>query len=154
MPTAEETIAYRMPAFALSGRTVAMFDGFRDHCSYFPGSGRVLAAVGEFPSWVEVDRGTLRFPVERSLPVGLVRRLVRAKLDELSQVRNGERIDYFDDGSVRARGRMRDGELHGAWQWYRSDGSLMRTGRFDHGQAVGEWSTFDRDGRLVRTTRR
>ncbi len=47
---------------------------------------------------------------------------------------------------------MRDGQLDGAWRWYRIDGSLMRTGQFDLGVQVGQWQTFDRTGRLVKTT--
>lgn len=154
LPAAHETISYRMPAVAIDGKAVAMYDGFRDHCSYFPGSGSVLAAIGDVPPWAGISKGTLRFPVDRTLPVGLVRRLVRAKLDELAAVRNGVRTDYFDDGTVRARGRVRDGELHGSWTWYRADGSVMRTGSFADGEPTGTWETFDRSGVLVSSRQR
>ncbi len=65
---------------------------------------------------------------------------------------DGERVDRYADGTVKAIGQMRDGQLDGAWRWYRIDGSLMRTGQFDLGVQVGQWQTFDRTGRLVKTT--
>jgi antitoxin component YwqK of YwqJK toxin-antitoxin module len=47
---------------------------------------------------------------------------------------------------------MKDGELHGAWSWWRADGTLMRTGSFDRGRQVGEWTTYDTAGHAARTT--
>jgi antitoxin component YwqK of YwqJK toxin-antitoxin module len=47
---------------------------------------------------------------------------------------------------------MKDGELHGDWQWWRRDGSLQRSGRFDRGRQVGTWTTYGRDGAVVKTT--
>lgn len=149
VPTAEECIRYGMPAFTVQGKAVAGFEGFTNHCSYFPHSGSVVAAAGPLPPWCEAERGTLRFPIGKALPVSLVRRLIRIRLDEISQVRNGKRFDFFDDGTVKAEGSMKDGQLHGAWRWYRRDGTLMRTGRFTQGRQTGTWETWDSDGRLV-----
>lgn len=145
LPTAEERISYRMPCFAVAGKAVAGFDGFRQHCSYFPHSGTVIPAVierwGPLPAWIDADPGTLRFPIGKALPKTLVRRLIRVRLDQLSAVTTGRRLEFFDDGTIKATGSMKDGELHGDWSWYRKDGSLLRTGRFDRGARVGEWET-------------
>lgn len=65
---------------------------------------------------------------------------------------DGERVDRYADGTVKAIGQVRDGQLDGAWRWYRTDGSLMRTGQFDLGVQLGQWQTFNRTGRLVKTT--
>ena len=155
LPTAEETIKYRMPAFVVpGGKTVAGFDGFNDHCSYFPHSSSVIERVGALPAWVAASAGTLRFPIGRTLPTSLLRRLIRVRLDEISAVANGKRFDYFDDGSLKALGSMKDGALHGAWRWYRHDGSLMRTGSFSSGEPSGVWETFDRSGNCVSSKRR
>lgn len=149
LPTAEEKLSYRMPCFAVAGKAVAGFDGFKDHCSYFPHSGSVLARVDNLPAWAEVDKGTLRFPIGRKLPKGVVRKLIRVRLDQISAVTDGKRTDFYDDGMIKATGSMRKGQPHGAWKWYRRDGSLMRTGSFRDGEVVGEWQTFARDGRRV-----
>jgi uncharacterized protein YdhG (YjbR/CyaY superfamily) len=145
LPAAEETISYRMPCFAVQGKAVAGFDGFRDHCSYFPHSGSVIGQVTGIPAWADADAGTLRFPIGKRLPKALLRRLIRVRLDQISDVADGRRFDFFDDGTVKAEGRMRTGELHGDWRWYRRDGSLMRTGSFRDGEKVGEWRTYPRD---------
>ena len=62
-----------------------------------------------------------------------------------------ETIKYAN-GTVKARGSRLNGELHGAWSFFRQDGSLMRSGRFDHGRQIGIWKTFTRDGALVKST--
>ena len=56
---------------------------------------------------------------------------------------------YYPNGVVKMKGFHLDGEMHGAWEWYRTDGSVMRTGEFDRGKQVGVWRTFERSGRLV-----
>lgn len=61
-------------------------------------------------------------------------------------------IIKYGDGTVKARGQRLDGELHGAWKFFRLDGSLMRSGRFDRGRQVGVWCTFTRSGDLVKGT--
>lgn len=50
------------------------------------------------------------------------------------------------DGSIRARGHMRDGEMDGYWEWFRLDGTIMRSGSFDRGRQIGTWTTYDRSG--------
>jgi len=61
-------------------------------------------------------------------------------------------IAYYDDGGVRYRGFQLEGQMHGAWEFFRKDGSLMRSGRFEHGQQVGVWKTLDRRGAVVKET--
>ena len=61
-------------------------------------------------------------------------------------------IIKYGDGTVKAQGQRLDGELHGAWKFFRLDGSLMRSGSFDRGRQVGVWNTFTRDGDLVKCT--
>jgi uncharacterized protein YdhG (YjbR/CyaY superfamily) len=75
-----------MPCFKVNGVAVAGFDGFKQHCSYFPHSGNVVGQVSGLPAWCTVaSKGTLQFPVDRPLPKTLVRRLVRARLDEIGR---------------------------------------------------------------------
>ena len=60
-------------------------------------------------------------------------------------------IIKYGDGTTKAQGQRLDGELHGAWKFFRLDGSLMRSGSFDRGRQVGVWNTFTRDGDLVKS---
>jgi antitoxin component YwqK of YwqJK toxin-antitoxin module len=61
-------------------------------------------------------------------------------------------VAYYDDGGVRYRGFQLDGQMHGAWEFFRKDGSVMRSGVFDRGQQIGIWKTFDRNGNVVKET--
>jgi uncharacterized protein YdhG (YjbR/CyaY superfamily) len=89
---AEECISYNMPCFKVDGVAVAGFDGFKQHCSYFPHSGSVLAQISDLPDWCKVaSKGTLQFPVDRPLPKAVVRKLVRARLDEIARTQGSPR---------------------------------------------------------------
>ena len=62
------------------------------------------------------------------------------------------RIDYFTNGSIKAQGEEKDGQLHGAWTWYRQDGTVKRTGFFEEGKQVGKWITYTPDGQPYKET--
>jgi uncharacterized protein YdhG (YjbR/CyaY superfamily) len=92
LPEAEECISYAMPCFKVDGVAVAGFEGFKDHCSYFPHSGGVVARVTGVPAWCTVaSKGTLQFPVNRPLPKTLVRKLVQTRLAEIAEKRATKR---------------------------------------------------------------
>jgi antitoxin component YwqK of YwqJK toxin-antitoxin module len=63
-----------------------------------------------------------------------------------------ESIDRYKDGSIKAKGSMLHGNLHGYWEWFRQDGSKMRSGHFDSGKQVGEWITYDRHSQIFKVT--
>ena len=85
LPGAEECLSYNIPTFKVNGRAVAGFEGYKKHSSYFPHSGNVIHLADPLPEWCETARGTLRFPIERRLPVSLVKRLVRIRLAEIDE---------------------------------------------------------------------
>ncbi len=60
--------------------------------------------------------------------------------------------NHYSTGAIQSTGWYLEGEMHGAWEFFRKDGSLMRSGSFDRGAQVGLWGTFDREGRLVKQT--
>ena len=61
-------------------------------------------------------------------------------------------VSHYDNGKVRFRGHLLDGEMHGTWEFLRKDGSPMRSGEFDRGRQIGIWRTFDRAGKVVKET--
>ena len=153
VPHGVEGMRYGAPGLSLDGKAVVGYAAFTDHCSYLPMSGSVLETAGQLVAGYAVSKGALQFPIGASLPVALVRRLVRLRLDELADVTNGPVRAYYDDGQLKSDGRMKAGAMHGAWRWYRKDGSLMRTGHFAAGVQSGVWETWTRDGEKVTTTR-
>jgi antitoxin component YwqK of YwqJK toxin-antitoxin module len=64
-----------------------------------------------------------------------------------------DHIQYHKDGSVWAKGKMKNGKMHGYWEWYRKDGVIMRSGYFDNEVQVGEWTTYDKKGKVYKVTK-
>ena len=83
-PSSTECISYGMPAFKEHGKVIAGFDGFKNHCSYFPHSGSVLEQIDRFPDWCEVQKGTLRFPIGKQLPKSLVKKLIEVRRGQIA----------------------------------------------------------------------
>ena len=63
------------------------------------------------------------------------------------------RIEHHKNGSVRAKGTTRDGQLDGYWEWFRLDGTMLRSGHFEMGRQTGEWTTYDTGGKPYKVTR-
>jgi len=85
VPEAEEVISYRVPAFRVSGKTIAGFAAFKNHLSYLPFSGSV---IGQLPN--ELDRYTttkssVHFPIDRPLPKALVKKLIQVRLADIAR---------------------------------------------------------------------
>jgi uncharacterized protein YdhG (YjbR/CyaY superfamily) len=82
IPKSEECFSYRMPAFRLDGIVVAGFIATRKGCSYFPFSGRTLTTLADEVRSYEQTKGSLHFDPAKSLPVALIRKLIRTRIAE------------------------------------------------------------------------
>ncbi len=156
LPGATESISYGMPTFKVDGVAVVGVAGFSQHNSLFPYSGSVLAMIGDtMPGWV-ASKGTVHFPTDSAFPAALLKRVLRARIDEINDSypkKNGESKSFYPNGFLKAKGRTRNGAPHGAWVWFRRDGSRLRSGSFRHGIKSGEWTTYDGAGTPVKVTR-
>jgi len=79
-PKAEETISYQMPAFKQDGMLV-YFAGWQTHVGFYP----VSSAIREFAkelSKYESSKGTVKFPIDKPVPYGLVSRIVKFRVKE------------------------------------------------------------------------
>ena len=83
VPGAEQCISYGMPAFKMQGKTVAGFAAFKNHLSYLPHSGSVLAALPDVVAPYETSKGSLKFAINNPLPKRLVKKLVHTRMEEL-----------------------------------------------------------------------
>jgi uncharacterized protein YdhG (YjbR/CyaY superfamily) len=80
-PDATEGISYRIPTFKHHGPLVA-FAAFPNHCGFYVMSPAVMGAhKGELEAY-ETSKGTIRFPAGKPLPAALVKKLVKARIDE------------------------------------------------------------------------
>ena len=85
VPEAEEGISYGMPAYRLRGKVIAGFAAFKNHLSYLPHSGSILAEIPDDVAGFTTSKGALQFPIERPLPKALVKKLIAIRLRQLGQ---------------------------------------------------------------------
>jgi len=79
-PHARERISYRIPTFWLCGNLVH-FAGFERHVGFYPGPSGIKKFAKELSSYGSA-KGSVQFPHDRPLPLGLVRKIVRFRLEE------------------------------------------------------------------------
>ncbi|MBZ5530107.1 MAG: DUF1801 domain-containing protein [Acidobacteriia bacterium] len=77
-PEATETISYGIPAFKHK-RVLVWFAAFSDHCSLFPTAAVIEAFKDELKGF-STSKGTIHFPLEKPVPVALIKKLVKARV--------------------------------------------------------------------------
>jgi uncharacterized protein YdhG (YjbR/CyaY superfamily) len=82
-PDTTETISYQMPTFKYQGRALVGYAAFKNHCSLFPYSGKIMNLCKEELESYETSKGTIRFPVDRPLPSAVVRKIVKTRMEEI-----------------------------------------------------------------------
>ena len=80
-PEATEGISYQIPTFRYKGGLVA-FAAFSKHCSLFPMSGAVIAQFKDELKNYQTSKGIIRFALDKPLPIGLLKKMVKALIAE------------------------------------------------------------------------
>jgi uncharacterized protein YdhG (YjbR/CyaY superfamily) len=79
LPDAEETISYQIPCFKQNGKYVIYFAGFKNHISLYPIPDGDSSFKKEIAPYV-AGKGTLKFPLDKPLPLPLINKVVRHSL--------------------------------------------------------------------------
>jgi uncharacterized protein YdhG (YjbR/CyaY superfamily) len=79
-PEAEETISYNMPAFAQHG-TLVYFASMKNHIGFYPTASGIAAFQEELAAY-EGTKGAVHFPLDQPVPVDLIQRIVRFRVEE------------------------------------------------------------------------
>ena len=74
-PKAEELISYNMPAFKLNGMLV-YYAAYKEHIGFYPGA-VIQTAFKDDLAGYETSKGTIKFPIGKSLPLGLIKEIVK-----------------------------------------------------------------------------
>jgi uncharacterized protein YdhG (YjbR/CyaY superfamily) len=82
-PDATESFSYRMPGFRLDNRVFLYYAAFAGHCSIYPMGAKIRRAHAAALKGYKTSTGTIQFPLDRSLPSSLVKRLVKARVAEV-----------------------------------------------------------------------
>ena len=74
-PEAEEVISYQMPAFRFQ-RIIVWFAGYKNHYGLYPYSKTIQAFQNKLKAH-ETSKGTIKFPLDKPLPVKLISDIVK-----------------------------------------------------------------------------
>jgi uncharacterized protein YdhG (YjbR/CyaY superfamily) len=79
-PGAEENLKWGMPAFS-DRRILVMFAAFKHHIGFFPTPSAVKAFDKDLSKYAH-GRGSIRFPLDKPLPLPLIRRITAFRVRE------------------------------------------------------------------------
>lgn len=88
-PDAVEKMSYRIPTFALHGNLVH-FAAFKHHIGLYPGT-TAIEAFAEALAEYRTSKGAIQLPLDQSLPLPLIEKIVRFRIDEQNRNETGTR---------------------------------------------------------------
>lgn len=85
LPEADEVIKYGIPTFAIEGKGVIGFDGYKNHNSIFPYSGSINEILKEDLAKYVQTKGSIHFDKERPFPKALLKKIVKARIKQIEE---------------------------------------------------------------------
>ena len=82
-PKAGEKISYGIPTFTLNGKYLIYFAGWKHHISIYPIPVGDDAFNQEIAQYI-AGKGTLKFPIDKPMPLKLITKIVKLKVAENS----------------------------------------------------------------------
>ena len=82
-PQATEKISYQMPTFHLNGNLVH-FDAFKNHIGFYPTPSGIETFKKELSKYAG-SKGAVQFPIDKPLPLTLVKKIVKFRVLENSK---------------------------------------------------------------------
>lgn len=79
-PVATEKISYGMPCFYAKGNLV-YFAGYKNHIGFYPSSSGIAAFTKDLSTY-EYSKGAIRLPLDKPLPLALIKKIVKYRLQE------------------------------------------------------------------------
>lgn len=82
-PQATEKISYQMPTFYLNGNLVH-FAAYKNHIGFYPTPSGISVFLDELKAY-KTSKGAVQFPLDKPLPLELVKRMVEFRVGENSR---------------------------------------------------------------------
>ena len=79
-PMAEEVISYQIPGYKYHGMLV-FFAAWKNHISLYPAPWGVESLKKEMSAF-EGSKGTIKFPLDKPMPLTLIKKMVKYRLKE------------------------------------------------------------------------
>jgi uncharacterized protein YdhG (YjbR/CyaY superfamily) len=80
-PEAEEYMSYGMPAFRHNGPLIA-YAAYQQHVGLYPMNGSLTEDMKEELKAYKTSKGAVQFPLDKSIPAGLLKKIVNKRLKE------------------------------------------------------------------------
>ena len=105
-PKAEEVISYQIPGYKYHGMLV-FFAAWKNHVSLYPAPWRAESLKKEM-SVYEGSKGTIKFPLDKPMPLGLIKKMVKYRMEE-NEMRSAlkKSIKSNDKGPLNKTGKRR-----------------------------------------------
>ncbi len=85
VPDAVEAISYGLPAFRYNGKPLAGYASYKDHCSYFPMSGKLTTRFEKELKGFQTSKGGIQFQPDHPLSDSLLKKLLQARIKEIEK---------------------------------------------------------------------
>jgi len=82
-PKAVESRSYGILGYKIEGRAFVYCGGFKRHVALYPVTPAMRREHAGAIAPFQVSKGTLRFPLDRPLPVALIKRLLKTRVAEM-----------------------------------------------------------------------
>jgi uncharacterized protein YdhG (YjbR/CyaY superfamily) len=82
-PDSVEVFSYGIPGFRFEGRSLIWYAAWKEHCSLYPLTAAIKRDHAADIEGYAVSKGTIRFPLREPIPIGLVKKIVRARMREI-----------------------------------------------------------------------
>ena len=90
-PDAEEAIKYQIPTFTLNGNLVH-FAAFKRHIGFYPAPRGLQKFKTELSAY-EGGKGSVRFPLDKPMPLALIGKIVRFRVKNNREKANKQRLE-------------------------------------------------------------
>lgn len=74
-PAAREGISYNMPAYKLHGEPLLQFAAWKNHYALYAATGAIAQKFAAELREYRVEKGTIRFPLDKPVPEWLIERI-------------------------------------------------------------------------------
>lgn len=82
-PKATETISYNMPAFRQE-KVLVYYAAYKNHIGFYPTPGPLNVFSEELKKY-KSSKGAVQFPIDEKLPAALIRKMVKFRVDEVTE---------------------------------------------------------------------
>lgn len=83
-PGAREVISYNIPAFKLNGMLV-YYAAWKEHIGVYGSSASLIEKFKKELASYKISKGTIQFPLDQPMPVDLICKMVRYRVQENEQ---------------------------------------------------------------------